>query len=63
MMGCGLCWGFWASERGGGGEREGLCKLGEEKPSSPAFTRLGKENGVQCRQNYTICLFFLMKNE
>ena len=44
--------GFWVS-RGGEGEKErerNKCyKGGEEKPSSPAFARLGEEDGVQCR--------------
>jgi hypothetical protein len=43
-------------------ERERLCKLGEEKPYSPAFTRLGEEKGVQCYQNYTVCFFFFVMN-
>jgi hypothetical protein len=43
------------------GGRDRRCKVGKEKPSSPAFTRPREEDGKQCHQNGTICcLLFLL---
>jgi len=55
--------GFLGYREKGGGERNRHCKRGEEKPFSLVFACPREEDDVQCRQNSTVLLFFLMNSE